>query len=75
MWLLGGATILALIFALGENTFVYPAVRKIIPQLSFVTYPIKYVTLVAFLMPLLASFAIARLQQAPTEEKRASGNP
>ena len=39
----------ALIFAFGENTFVYPALRKIIPQLSFVTYPVKYVTLVAFL--------------------------
>ena len=60
VWLLGGATVLALIFALGENTFVYPALRKIIPQLSFVTYPVKYVTLVAFLMPLLAAFALAR---------------
>src|SRR5208282_416025 len=58
--LLGGATILALIFAFGENTFVYPALRKIIPQLSFVTYPVKYVTLVAFLMPLLAAFGLAR---------------
>jgi hypothetical protein len=62
VWLLAGATMLALIFALGENTFVYPALRKIIPQLSFVTYPIKYVTLVALLMPLLAAFGLARLQ-------------
>jgi len=62
VWLLGGAAILALIFALGENTFVYPAFRRIIPQLSFVTYPIKYVTLVAFLVPLLAAFSLARLQ-------------
>jgi hypothetical protein len=62
VWLLGGAVVLALIFAFGENTFVYPALRKIIPQLSFVTYPIKYVTLVAFLVPLLAAFALARLE-------------
>jgi len=61
IWLLGGAAVLALIFALGENTFVYPALRKIIPQLSFVTYPIKYVTLVAFLVPLLAAFGLAHL--------------
>ena len=60
VWLLGGATVVALFFALGENTFVYPAVRKIIPQLSFVTYPVKYVTLVAFLVPLLAAFGLAR---------------
>jgi hypothetical protein len=69
VWLLGGATILALIFALGENTFVYPALRRIIPQLSFVTYPIKYVTLVAFLMPFLAAFGLARLQNVQTGEK------
>ncbi|MGD0744234.1 MAG: YfhO family protein [Verrucomicrobiota bacterium] len=62
VWLLGGATVLALFLAFGENTFVYPALRRIIPQLSFVTYPVKYVTLVAFLMPLLAAFALARLQ-------------
>jgi hypothetical protein len=68
VWLLGGATILALIFAFGENTFVYPAVRKIIPQLSFVTYPIKYVTLVAFLMPLLGSFGLARLQNLECDD-------
>ncbi|MGA3284290.1 MAG: hypothetical protein ABSD57_07520 [Verrucomicrobiota bacterium] len=69
VWLLGGATVLALIFAFGENTVVYPALRKIIPQLSFVTYPIKYVTLVAFLMPLLAALAIAHLQSLRSEEK------
>ena len=62
LWLLGGAALLSLILALGDNTFVYPALRKIIPQLSFVTYPIKYVSLVAFLMPLLAAFGLARLQ-------------
>jgi hypothetical protein len=60
VWLLGAAAIAALVFALGDNTFVYPALRKIIPQLSFVTYPVKYVTLAAFLAPLLAAFALAR---------------
>jgi len=60
VWLLGAVAMVALIFALGENTFVYPALRKIIPQLSLMTYPIKYVTLAAFLAPLLAAFALAR---------------
>jgi hypothetical protein len=61
-WLLGAAAAVALIFAFGENTPIYPALRKIIPQLSFVTYPVKYVTFVAFLVPLLAAFGLARLQ-------------
>jgi hypothetical protein len=69
--LLGVAAILALIFALGENTFIYPALRKIIPQLSFITYPIKYVSLVAFLAPLLAAFALARLENLHDEQKTA----
>src|ERR1017187_5795126 len=67
--LLGAAALAALIFAFGENTFIYPALRKIIPQLSFVTYPIKYVTLAAFLAPLLAAFAIARQQNLSDGQK------
>lgn len=53
----------AIIFALGANTPVFPFLRKIIPQLSFVTYPIKYLLLVAFIAPLLAAFALARLRE------------
>jgi hydrogenase-4 membrane subunit HyfE len=71
VWLLGAAVMVALIFALGENTFVYPALRKIIPQLSLMTYPIKYVILTAFLVPLLASSAIAHQQRLRSEEKSA----
>ena len=71
VWLLGAAAILALIFALGENTFIYPALRKIIPQLSLMTYPIKYVILAAFLAPLLAAFALAHQQNLRREEKSA----
>jgi hypothetical protein len=67
--LLSAAALVALIFAFGGNTFIYPALRKIIPQLSFVTYPIKYVTLAAFLAPLLAAFAIARQQNLSDGQK------
>jgi len=67
--LLSAAALVALIFAFGGNTFIYPALRKIIPQLSFVTYPIKYVTLAAFLAPLLAAFAIARQQNLSNGQK------
>ncbi|MGO9587280.1 MAG: hypothetical protein ACLP2Y_13880 [Limisphaerales bacterium] len=69
--LLGAVAMVALIFALGENTFVYPALRKIIPQLSLMTYPIKYVTLAVFLAPLLAAFALAHQRNLQSEEKSA----
>src|SRR5665213_85389 len=63
VWLLLVIAIAGLVFALGENTPVLPALRKLIPQLSFITYPIKYVSVVIFAMPLLAAFALARFQK------------
>jgi hypothetical protein len=61
--LLGTAAAIALLLAFGENTPVYPALRKLIPELSLVTYPIKYVLVIAFVAPLLAAFALVRIQQ------------
>ena len=62
VWLLGGAAVIALLFALGENTFVYPLVRKLIPPLSVITYPVKFVMVAIFAAPLLAAFALANFQ-------------
>lgn len=59
VWLLGAIAAAGLVFALGENTPVLPALRKLLPQLSFITYPIKYVSAVVFAAPLLGAFALA----------------
>ncbi len=56
-----------LVLALGENTPVLPALRKVFPQLSFITYPIKYVSAVIFAAPLLAAFTLASF---PKVQKR-----
>jgi hypothetical protein len=61
--LLGFIAVVALLCALGENTPFYPFLRKIIPQLSFITYPIKFVMLVIFAAPLLAAIVIANFEQ------------
>jgi hypothetical protein len=66
VWLLGAIAIVALVFAFGDNTPVYPVLRKLVPQLGFMTYPIKYVVLLTFLAPLLAAFALIRLPQQNT---------
>jgi hypothetical protein len=63
VWLLGGIVFAGVIFALGENTPVLPALRKFIPQLSLITYPIKYIAVVIFAAPLLAAFALANFQK------------
>jgi hypothetical protein len=63
VWLLGAAAAAGLVFALGENTPVLPALRKLVPQLSFITYPIKYVAVAVFAAPLLAALALADFQK------------
>jgi hypothetical protein len=60
-WLLSGIAVVALFCALGDNTPLYPLLRKLIPQLSLITYPIKFVMLVTFAAPLLAAYALAAL--------------
>ncbi len=56
---LGAIAITGLVLALGDNTPVLPALRQLLPQLSFITYPIKYFAVVIFAAPLLAALALA----------------
>ena len=63
VWLFGAFIFVAILFAFGANTPVLPFFRKVIPQISFVTYPIKYLLLVAFIVPLLAAFSLARIRE------------
>ena len=51
-----------LIVALGENGIVYGLIRRIMPGLGFMRFPIKFVVLMIFALPLLAAFAIAHLR-------------
>jgi Bacterial membrane protein YfhO len=63
VWLLTGIIFTGLLCALGESTPFYPLVRKIIPQLSFITYPIKFVMVVVFAAPLLAAISLADFEK------------
>lgn len=54
---------IGVVCALGENTPVFPALRRMFPVLGFVTYPVKYLLLVVFVAPLLAAFSLARIQE------------
>ncbi len=63
VWLLIIFATVGVIYALGANTPIFPALRNVFPQLAFVTYPVKYLLLVTFAAPLLAAFALARIQE------------
>jgi hypothetical protein len=58
VWLLALLTVLCLMLALGDNGFFYASLRRVLPQLSLMRYPIKFIALPALLIPLLAAFAI-----------------
>ena len=59
--LLAALAIITFLCALGSNTPVYPLLRKLIPQLSSITYPVKFIMGVVFAAPLLAAFALAKI--------------
>jgi len=63
------ATGLSLLMAFGDHAFLYRWLRLILPQLSLVTYPVKFVTVLIFTAPLLAAFGIVRLQSSPLEKR------
>jgi hypothetical protein len=67
VWLLTTIAAVGVICALGGNTPIFPIVREIFPQLAFITYPVKYLLLVAFVAPLLAAFSLARIQHQKRE--------
>jgi hypothetical protein len=67
VWFLGGITALSLVLALGGEGHLYNWLRNAFPQFGFMRYPIKFVVLAVFSVPLLAAFAIRRYQQLSLE--------
>jgi hypothetical protein len=63
VWLLAGLTLFSLTMALGNNGYVYFLLRKLIPQLGVMRFPIKFVVVASFAFPLLAAHAVAWLRQ------------
>jgi hypothetical protein len=62
VWLLIIAAVIAYVLALGDQTFVFTWVRRLVPQLKLITYPVKFVLVITFAVPLLAAFALAQLR-------------
>ncbi|MCI0747117.1 MAG: YfhO family protein [Verrucomicrobia subdivision 3 bacterium] len=56
---LGGLTLLSLILALGDNGVLYTWLKGALPVMGFARFPIKFVLLAAFTIPLLGAFAVA----------------
>ena len=61
---LAAVTCLTLIFALGDQGYLYGWLRGLLPQLGFIRYPIKWVVLPVFCIPLLAACSVARVARS-----------
>jgi hypothetical protein len=69
VWVLGGLVLFSWILALGENGFVFSWIRKFLPIIGFARFPIKFVLLGAFALPLLSAFALASLASSSNERR------
>ncbi len=69
VWLLAAAAIFCLVLALGDAGLIYGWLRKHIPAFGFMRFPIKFVVVPIFILPLLAAYGVARIQ-ANTNAKK-----
>ncbi len=66
VWLLGVVVVLGLLLALGDATPIYKWATRAISVLSVMRFPVKFVILPAFILPLLAAFAVAKFSALET---------
>jgi len=64
VWVLGGLALFSLIMALGDSGVLYTLLKPIIPLLGVARYPIKFVLLSAFILPVLAAFGLLTFSRA-----------
>jgi hypothetical protein len=71
IWCLTGLTLAGLVLALGDGGYVYTWLKHILPWIGFARYPVKFVEIAVFTIPLLAAYGLVALQSAsPGNEKR-----
>jgi hypothetical protein len=65
--LLALVTLACLLVALGERGLVYAALRRVLPGMGFMRFPIKFIILPTFLVPLLAAYFVAHCRSLDGE--------
>jgi hypothetical protein len=71
VWLLGALVVLSLLLALGDHGLIYPLMRRTVPQMGFMRFPIKFVVLATFALPLLAAYGVVWVRELSGEKLRA----
>jgi hypothetical protein len=72
VWFFGGITALGVLLAMGDDGLILPVMKKVIPQMGFMRYPIKFVGLTLFAVPVLSAFGVRSLLVGSPEERQRS---
>ena len=67
---LAGAALLGLVLAAGHKGFLYPWLKSVVPAIGFARYPVKFIALPVFALPLLAACGLQALLDAPAPAAR-----
>jgi hypothetical protein len=70
---LGTLAVVCLVLALGDAGHVYRWLREHVPAMGLMRFPIKFVVLPVFLLPLLAAYAVARFERGDSWSRRTFG--
>jgi hypothetical protein len=69
VWFLAALVLVSWLMALGSRGLVYDWATHLIPILGFMRFPVKFVMLATFALPLFAGLGAAWLTQAPAQKR------
>ena len=61
-FVIAAATLVCWVLALGDAGHLYPLAKKVFPWIGIARFPVKFTTLTSFLVPLLAAWAVQKIQ-------------
>jgi len=67
---LAGVALFSMWMALGGNGYLYPLLLKLFPPIGFMRFPVKFVVLATFTIPLLAACGVSWFQSRSTQAWR-----
>ena len=70
IWLLAAVAAAGMLLALGSPGHVYDWIKRVVPAAGFVRFPVKFLLLVNFAVPLLAAFGLAHLFPTSNEVRQ-----
>ena len=72
VWVLAGITLVSLIMALGQDSFIFASIKSVFPWLGFVRFPVKFVVMTVLAVPLLAAFGLRYVLSSSPDWKPAA---